>query len=126
MRQGRVLFLAVMTIGGGVRYAYSAEQFRRPEHLHQLFQEVNRESFGGQLPDPEIRRERTSRDDSAGQTYQRLDGRFVVVIDPATYTTDEAARDLLRHMRRAMWRTRVRKSRTERIFRHACPGSKSP
>jgi hypothetical protein len=45
--------ISLAVILGGTRYAYAREAVRHT-NLHALYQEINRESFDGKLPDVEV------------------------------------------------------------------------
>jgi hypothetical protein len=89
--------LSVATIFFGVRYAIGREQLRSPDHLHALYQQTNREFFGGQLPDVVLKVEDLSGGNAEGVTYKEAEDRFVIVLDPYWNTSEDEALDTMRH-----------------------------
>ena len=58
MRAGTLaLLVPLAVICFGVRYAVGRERLRDPDHLHALYQETNKDFFGGQLPDVVVKAE---------------------------------------------------------------------
>ena len=82
-----MLFLAVICFG--VRYAVGRETLRSPDHLHVLYQETNREFFGGRLSDVELKSHDLSDYKAEGITYQDAGDRFVIVLDPNWSTSED-------------------------------------
>jgi hypothetical protein len=70
----------VATIFFGVRYAIGREQLRSPDHLHlhALYQQTNREFFGGQLPDVVLKVEDLSDANAEGETYKETEDLFAI------------------------------------------------
>jgi hypothetical protein len=72
-----LLSLAIICLGVG--YAVGRERLRDPDHLHALYQETNKQFFGGQLCDVEVKSHDLSDADAAGVTNQEMADRFVIV-----------------------------------------------
>ena len=70
--RGRILvsLLSSAVICFGVRYAVGREQLRSPNHLHALYQETNKEFFGGQLRDVVVKSQVLSDYKAEGITYK--------------------------------------------------------
>jgi len=81
-----VSLLSMAIICFGVGYAVGRERLRDPDHLHALYQETNKQFFGGQLCDVEVKSHDLSDEDAAGITYQEMPDRFVIVLDPKLRT----------------------------------------
>lgn len=89
--------LSVATIFFGVRYAIGREQLRSPDHLHALYQQTNREFFGGQLPDVVLKVEDLSDANAEGETYKETEDLFAIVLDPHWNTSEDEALQTMRH-----------------------------
>jgi hypothetical protein len=90
-----LLSLAIVCFGVG--YAVGRERLRSPDHLHDLYQKTNKEFFGGQLGDVELKSHDLSDEKAEGITYQVAENRFVIVLDPKWNTTEAEALDTVRH-----------------------------
>ena len=65
-----------------------------PDHLHTLYQQTNREFFGGQLPDPvRVKSHDLSNEKAEGVTYKETEDAFVIVLDPNWNTSEDEALD---------------------------------
>jgi hypothetical protein len=71
-----VSLLSLAIICFGVGYAVGRERLRDPDHLHALYQETNKEFFGGQLRDVEVKSHDLSDYKAEGITYQETEDRF--------------------------------------------------
>jgi hypothetical protein len=92
-----VSLLSLAIICFGVGYAVGRERLRDPDHLHALYQETNKQFFGGQLCDVEVKSHDLSDEDAAGITYQEMPDRFVIVLDPKWNTSENEALRTMRH-----------------------------
>jgi hypothetical protein len=92
-----VSLLSLAIICFGVGYAVGRERLRDPDHLHALYQETNKEFFGGQLPDVEVKSHDLLDEDAAGITYEEMKDRFVIVLDPKRNTSENEALPTMRH-----------------------------
>ena len=92
-----VSLIALMVICFGVRYAVGRERLRSPTYLHALYQQTNKEFFGGQLSDVEVKAHDLSEEKAEGITYQEAEDRFVIVLDPNWNTSKGEALDTIRH-----------------------------
>ena len=92
-----VSLLSLAIICFGVGYAVGRERLRDPDHLHTLYQETNKQFFGGQMPDVELKAHDLSDEDAAGITYEKMKDRFVIVLDPKWNTSEEEALRTIRH-----------------------------
>jgi predicted SprT family Zn-dependent metalloprotease len=90
-----LLSLAIICLGVG--YAVGRERLRDPDHLHALYQETNKQFFGGQLPDVELKAHDLSDQNAEGITYQETENRFVIVQDPKWNTSEDEALRTMRH-----------------------------
>jgi len=91
-----VSLLSLAIICFGVGYAVGRERLRDSDHLHALYQETNKQFFGGQLRDVELRAHDLSDEDAAGITYEEVN-RFVIVLDPKWNATEAEALRTIRH-----------------------------
>jgi hypothetical protein len=91
-----VSLLSLAIICFGVGYAVGRERLRDPDHLHALYQETNKQFFGGQLPDVELKAHDLSDQNAEGITYQETENRFVIVLDPKWNTSEEEALHAMR------------------------------
>jgi len=73
------------------------ERLRSPDHLHDLYQKTNKEFFGSQLLDVEVKAHDLSEEKAEGITYQEAEDRFVIVLDPNWNTSEDEALDTMRH-----------------------------
>ncbi len=105
-----VSLLSLATICFGVRYAVGRERLRRPDYLHALYQETNKEFFDGQLPDVVLKVEDLSASDAEGVTYKETEDAFVIVLDPNWNTSEDEALRTMRHesCHVATWGARTR------------------
>ena len=92
-----VSLLSLTIVGFGVGYAVGRERFRDPDHLHALYQETNKQFFGGQLCDVEVKSHDLSDAYAAGVRYQEMPARFVIVLDPKWNTSEDEALRTMRH-----------------------------
>jgi predicted SprT family Zn-dependent metalloprotease len=92
-----VSLLSLTIVGFGVGYAVGRERLRDPDHLHALYQETNKQFFGGQLCDAEVKSHDLSDAYAAGVTYQEMPDRFVIVLDPKWNTSENEALRTMRH-----------------------------
>jgi predicted SprT family Zn-dependent metalloprotease len=65
--------------------------------LHDLYQETNRDFFGGQLRDVELKSHDLTEENAEGITYQEAENKFVIVLDPNWNTSETKALDTMRH-----------------------------
>ncbi len=92
-----VSLLSLTVVCFGVRYAVGRERLRDPKHLHDLYQKTNKEFFGGQLRDVELKAHDLSEEKAEGITYRETEDRFVIVLDPSWNTSEVEALDTMRH-----------------------------
>ena len=94
-----VSLLSLAIICFGVGYAVGRERLRDPDHLHALYQQTNKEFFNGRLPDAdvELKAHDLSDQNAEGITYQEMENRFVIVLDPKWNTSEDEAVDTMRH-----------------------------
>ena len=92
-----VSLLSLAVIFFGIRYAVGRERLRDPDHLHALYQETNKEFFGGQLRDVELKSHDLSDYEAEGITYQYSGNKFVIVLDPNWSTSEAEALEIMRH-----------------------------
>jgi hypothetical protein len=92
-----VSLLSLAVICFGVRYAVGREKHRDPDHLHDLYQKTNKEFFGGQLRDVEVKARDLSEEKAEGITYREAEDRFVIVLDPNWNTSEDEALRTMRH-----------------------------
>lgn len=90
-----LMLLAVILFGVG--YAVGRERLRDPDHLHALYQQTNKQFFGGQLRDVELKAHDLTGEEAEGLTYQESEDRFVIVLDPKWNTSEDEALDTMRH-----------------------------
>jgi hypothetical protein len=92
-----VSLLSSATIFFGVGYAIGRERLRDPNHLHTLYQQTNKQFFGGQLRDVELKSHDLSDEKAEGMTYQEFDDKFVIVLDPNWNTSNTETLDTVQH-----------------------------
>lgn len=92
-----VSLISLAVIFLGVDYAIGRERLRNPEHLHALYQQTNKEFFGGQLRDVEVEAHDLSEEKAEGITYQESEDKFVIVLDPYWNTSEAEALNTMRH-----------------------------
>lgn len=92
-----VSLLSLAVICCGVGYAVGRERLRNPDHLHALYQQTNKDFFGGQLSDVDVKSYDLSDYDAEGITYKEMEERFVIVLDPHWNTSETEALDTMRH-----------------------------
>jgi hypothetical protein len=92
-----VSLLSLAIIYFGVGYAVGRERLRDPDHFHVLYQRTNKEFFGGQLRDVEVKSHDLTEENAEGITYQETENRFVIVLDPKWNTSEAEALDTMRH-----------------------------
>ncbi len=84
--------LAVIFWGAG--YARGRERLRQTD-LHTVYQQVNRESFGGELPDVAVKWAELP--DDYGVVIFYPDGTTEIEIDRASVTSEEQLLETMRH-----------------------------
>jgi predicted SprT family Zn-dependent metalloprotease len=89
-----VSLAASAVILSGARYAYARECLRRAD-LHAWFVELNQTKFAGRLPDASV--SWAGQRGRLGSTQGFADGSFVIMLDPDEITTEQQAREVLRH-----------------------------
>lgn len=92
-----VSLLSLAVICFGVRYAVGRERLRDPDHLHDLYQQINKEFYDGQLPDVELKAHSLSDEKADGITYREAEDRFVIVLDPYWNTSEDEALSVMKH-----------------------------
>ena len=92
-----VSLLSLAIICFGVRYAIGRERLRSPNHLHALYQETNKDFFGGRLPEVVVKVEDLSEAKAEGETYMESEDLFVIVLDPKWNTSEDEALHTMRH-----------------------------
>lgn len=92
-----VSLLSLAIICCGVDYAVGRERLRDPAHLHALYQRTNKEFFGGQLRDVEVKSHDLSDENAEGITYENGKNRFIIVLDPNWNSTEDEARKTMSH-----------------------------
>jgi SprT-like family protein len=92
-----VSLLSLAIICFGVGYAVGRERLRDPDHLHALYQETNKQFFGGRLPDVELKAQDLSVENAEGITCQEAENKFVIVLDPNWNTSEDEALHTMRH-----------------------------
>jgi hypothetical protein len=88
-----VSMVCVAVILGGARYAWARESFRLTD-LHSVYQEINRESFGGQLMDATV--EWAELDNAYGETRADEDSADIK-IDPRLVTSEAKLQEIMSH-----------------------------
>jgi hypothetical protein len=91
-----VSLLCLAIICCGVDYAIGRERLRDPDHLHDLYQQTNKEFFGGELSDAKVKL-RDLTPDRVGETYKETEDKFVILLDPNWNTSDAEALRTMRH-----------------------------
>lgn len=81
---------------GGAGHAAPREQ-ALPMDLHQFYQDVNRESFEGKLPDVPVRWGDLSRDDAYGITHFDKGMPYLMEVDRQSVRSESFAMDVIRH-----------------------------
>jgi len=79
----------------GVRYAVARERLRQMDP-HTIYQQVNRESFAGELPDVPVEWSEAG-DDNYGVTHFYADGSAAIDIDWRTVTSETMLLETVRH-----------------------------
>ena len=92
-----VSLLSLAVICFCVRYAVGRERLRDPNYLHALYQDTNKEFYGGQLPDVRVKSHDLSDEEAEGETYKETEDRFVIVLDPNWNTSNGEALETMRH-----------------------------
>lgn len=92
-----VSLLSLAVICFGVGYAMGRERLRKPEYLHTLYQETNKQYFDGQLRDVELQVHDLSQEKAEGITYKEGEEKFVIALDPNWNTSKAEALDTVRH-----------------------------
>ncbi len=87
--------LSVATIFWGAGYAVGRERLRSTD-THRVYQRVNAESFGGQLPDVQVEWGEAG-EGNYGMTYFYDDGSVEIAIDWRTVKTEEKLLETVRH-----------------------------
>jgi hypothetical protein len=62
-----------------------------------LYQQTNKEFFGGQLSDVEVKSHDLSDHNAEGITYKETEERFIIVLDPNWNTSETEALNTMRH-----------------------------
>jgi hypothetical protein len=79
-----------------IRTVVAAEEFKRPEALHRIYADVNRQAFAGALPDVRTDWAVLKSPEASGITL--CDGTaFTILIDPNDNPTPEEARSTMMH-----------------------------
>jgi len=78
----------------GVRYAIARERLRQTD-VHSVYEQVNRESFNGSLPDAFVRW--SYLEDKYGEVHFYADGSNVIEIDRASVTSEKQLLKTIRH-----------------------------
>ncbi len=86
--------VCLTTIFASAKYAVGRERLRQT-NLHDFYQQVNRESFQGNLPDVSIAW--SDLPDEYGVTNFYSDGTATIGIDRASVTTEQQLRKTMRH-----------------------------
>lgn len=81
---------------GGAGHAASREQIQ-PMDLHHLYQDVNRDSFDGQLPDVAVRWGDLSKEDAYGITHFEKGTPYLMEVDRLSVRSESFAIDVIRH-----------------------------
>jgi hypothetical protein len=82
-------------IGAGGRYAYGRETLRQTDP-HSIYQQVNRESFQGALPDVPVTWAALGQE-WYGTTYFYADGTAAIEIDKGNVLSDRLLRGVVQH-----------------------------
>ena len=94
-----VSLVALGVVGFGafrIRTVLAAEEFHRPEALHRVYADVNRQGFAGALPDVRTDWAVLKSPEASGETF--FDGKgFVILLDPDNNPTPEEARLTMMH-----------------------------
>jgi len=94
-----ISLVALGVVGFGalrIRAVFAAEEFERPEALRRIYMEVNRQSFGGTLPDVRLDWAVLRAPEGSGSTLFDGEG-FVILLDPTANPTLEDALVTMRH-----------------------------
>jgi hypothetical protein len=86
----------IAVIGFGARFAIGQERFRRDDFLKQEYQDINRQYYGGALPDIPVTWEELP-SDRAAETGASDDGPLYIKVDRAKVSGIEDVREDLRH-----------------------------
>ena len=89
-----ISILALAVICASVAYAAQREQFRRID-LHELYGQINSQSFNGQLPDVDIKFSDLTAE--RGVTRWMEDGSFIIDVDRASNPNERELRDTVQH-----------------------------
>jgi hypothetical protein len=89
--------LGVVAFGAfRIRTVLAAEEFKRPEALHRIYADVNRQAFAGALPDVRTDWAVLRAPEGSGSTL--FDGKgFIILLDPNDNPTPEDALITMRH-----------------------------
>jgi hypothetical protein len=94
-----VSLVALGVVGFGafrIRTVLAAEEFKRPEALHRIYADVNRQAFAGGLPD--VRTDWAVLKSPEGSGSTLFDGSgFIILLDPNDNPTREDALITMRH-----------------------------
>ena len=96
------MFLFLVSLGcfgiilGGAGHAASREQIQQLD-LHHLYQDVNRESFEGKLPDVAVHWGDLSKDDAYGITHFDKGTPYLMEVDRQSVRSESFALDVIRH-----------------------------
>jgi len=97
MRQRLQISVSLACLGiicYGTGYAVERERLRQTD-LHAVFQQVNRESFAGELPDVSVKW--SDLPDDYGVTIFSPDGTAEIEIDRASVTSEKQLLETMRH-----------------------------
>jgi len=81
---------------GGAGYAKSGVAARQMD-LHVLYQQVNRDSFEGKLPDVPVHWGDLTKDDSYGITHFKNEVPYSMEVDRGSVQSESFALDVIRH-----------------------------
>ena len=96
--------LAALAVAGfgalRIRTVLAAEEFKRPEALHRIYADVNRQAFAGALPDVRTDWAVLKSPEASGETLFDGNG-FTVLLDPILRRTVRTPTRTARHSRLA-------------------------
>src|SRR5882762_11880157 len=81
----------------GVRGLYLQNPDMQEEDLQQFYQEINRQSFDGKLPDVPVRWGNLTEDDAYGITHFKSGVPYAMELDRETVKSKSFALDVIRH-----------------------------
>jgi predicted SprT family Zn-dependent metalloprotease len=91
-----VSLACLATLFGGAGYANSHETLTQAD-LKRIFHDVNRESFGGKLPEVPVVWGDLTKDDAYGVTHFDKEIPYSMEIDRQSVVSESFARDVIRH-----------------------------